>query len=144
MAGDRSLREEQRSGDFPVRPALGNQACNATFGGRQPLLPPAATDAPELAPSLRDPGRGLEPLETLERELNRVIGASLLPFASPDDAEPEQRPSTAERVTDLLVLRHRTIEEGLCANDISPGGRDEAAASGGLGEHPLAGHPRGV
>src|SRR5262249_22459622 len=113
MTRDRPFGDKQGGGDLPVRATFCNEGSDAVLGRRQALLAPAPADAPQLVAGLLDPGRGPELFETVERSLARLARAALLPSPHPDDAESEQCPSSAERVSDLLVLRNRSLEEGV-------------------------------
>src|SRR5687768_8975235 len=62
VARHRPLAEEERRGDLPIRPSLGDEIRNAPLGRCQTLASGAATDAPELAPHLVHPARGAKAL----------------------------------------------------------------------------------
>src|SRR5262245_65996412 len=77
-------------------------------------------------------------LEAVERGLDRLAGAPLLPGSPPHDSEREQCPGLAEGVADLLVLCNRSVEEGTGAIDLPLGGGDKATTAGCVRRHPHA------
>src|ERR1700736_6311636 len=141
VARYRPLAEEQCGGYFPIRPTLRNQGGDAALGRRQPFLACAPPDASELVTRLADPGDSPELLKAAERFADRVAGAALLACAPVDDPKRKQRSRAAEGITDLLVLRDRSLEEESGATDVTLGARDQTAASRHVREHPLASHP---
>jgi hypothetical protein len=144
MAGDRPLCEEQLGRDLTVRATFSNQHSDASLGGRQPLLTPAAADAPKLAACFLGPVRSPELLETIERDLDRIAGVPFLSCPPPDHAEPEQRSSLAEGISDILVLLDRLFEEGGGARNVALSGKNETTASSNVRQNPAPGDPRGV
>src|SRR6266545_110648 len=85
VARHRPLAEEERGGDLPIGSSLGDQIRYAAFGRRQTL----------------DAG---------ERRLDRLARSTLQPGPPPDDAEREQRPRAAERISDRLMFLDRLLE----------------------------------
>ena len=97
VAGNRPLAQEQRRGDLPVRPALGNQGGDAMLGRRQPLLARAAAD-----PSRSSTLRTSLPLSNGAGQLRSGIGER----AEYDAIEPrEQIRSTKGRRRVLGIFR---------------------------------------
>src|SRR5262249_11550248 len=144
VARDRPLAQEERGGDLAVPAALGDENRDPALGRRQPFLAPAAADPPDLLPRSRDPGRGAESLEAVERRAQGLFGAALLPLAPPDRAEREQRPGAAVRIAEPLVPRY-CLPEGRVGGGGFPARRgDEPPAACRMCQHPVASEPRRV
>src|SRR6266508_132417 len=84
------------------------------------------------------------PLAEEERRLDFLAGRTLLATATPDDAERQQRPSTAERIADRLMFGDRLSEQRQGRLDVAAGGGDEAPAASRLGHYPVAAEPRRI
>jgi hypothetical protein len=90
----------------------------------------------EFRARLRCPPGGADLVECFDRGLDCLAGRALLAGPPPDHAEREQRARPAERVADLRVLLHRSLEEGLGLGDAAARGRNEPTAACHVCEHP--------
>src|SRR6266404_767978 len=141
MAGDGALAEEKRGGDFTVCATVGNERCNATFRGCQGCLARTSTDAAELGTGLLNPGDRPKLLEAGERLADRSAGRKLLAFAPANDAQREQRTSTAEVVSNLLMLCDGLFQKRQRFRDGAVRGGHETATPRHLRQHAVAGQP---
>jgi len=144
MGLHRPLAEEERRGDFTIRAPFRNEGRDAALGRRQALAACAPADPAELGTRLRGPASSAERLERFERRLDCLAGRTLLATATPDDAERQQRPSTAERIADRLVFGDRLSEQRQGRLDVAAGGGDEPPAASRLGHYPVAAEPRRI
>src|SRR5512132_511974 len=144
VARHRPLGEEQRGGHFSVRPAVGDERGDATLRGRQSLLARTPTDPSVLATCLLDPSTRSELLEAYERSADRVAGGALLPRASEDGAQGEQRSRSSEGIPNLLVARDCLLKERDRLPDSASGGGGEAAATRDVCQHAVPAEPRGI
>ena len=121
VARDRPLAEEQRGGDLPVRPALGDERGDAALGRRQPFLARAPADP---ARARRAPSRPRwPPRAARSRRAPRAIASRAARFCRarrrtmPSASSARARPNG---IADRLVLRDRLLAGGTAACSTSP------------------------
>src|SRR5919108_2605168 len=112
MTRDGALAEEQCGRDLLVRPTLGNERGDALLRRRQAFFAPTTADAAELCARVFDPRSSTQPLEVVERGLDRVACRALLSCAPADDPKREQSTCAPEGIADVLVLRDCLLQQG--------------------------------
>ncbi len=135
MTFDRSLGQEKRRGDFPVRLPLGDESGDSLLGGRESAecRSPAA-DALQLCAGATRPDGGTDSIEDLERFSQGFprFASTLRPALR--YAEGEKGATTLERNIDLFVQFKRFPMGGQRVLEFSSSRREQTAATCARGE----------
>src|SRR5262245_10317201 len=102
---DGLLAQEQRGRNLAVRATPGDEFGDTSLRRRQSVLARAAANPPELPLRPLDPARSAERLEPGERLGERLARRPLLPAASQDACEREERTGTSEGISGGSVSR---------------------------------------
>ena len=138
MTGNGALAEEERGGNLPVRPPLGDEYGDALLRRRQPFPACATADPPKLTARLLGPGGSTKVLEPAQRLADCLARGSLLPRSPAEDAERKKGTGPPVGISNVVALPDGLFDEGVGATRITLSGGDESTRSGYVAKHPLS------
>ena len=132
---DRSLTQEQRSGDLPVRSSVRHECSDAPLGRRKSLRPRTSSYSHELGARPLRPASCAASFEDGDGFFDRGSSGDALTRTTPDDTEREKCACPTQRVAHGGMLRSGGLEEFRRSWDIAARRRHEPATTRHVRKH---------